>query len=169
MQALFRITARRTRVRKLLVSALLGCAVCSVPNTSFADEGGVSFWLPGLFGSLAATPLQPGMSLLTTYYHTSVWGGADVSRAREITIGNFPINFSGSANLNLNAKADLGLLNAIYVFPTSVLGGQAAIGLMGIFGRTTASVAGTLTGAIQGPAGTLIPFARSDTFGDGVT
>src|SRR3954463_3552558 len=28
-------------------------------TASFADEGGVSFWLPGLFGSLAATPLQP--------------------------------------------------------------------------------------------------------------
>src|SRR3954468_17330064 len=107
MQLRCRIPARSTSdLRSLLSSGLLGCVVACAPNTSFADEGGVSFWLPGLFGSLAATPLQPGMSFLSTYYHTSVSGGADVARAREITIGNFPINFSGSANLNLNAKAD---------------------------------------------------------------
>jgi hypothetical protein len=31
-------------------------AVISFSATSFADENGVSFWLPGLFGSLAAVP-----------------------------------------------------------------------------------------------------------------
>src|SRR4051794_23352309 len=112
------------QMRNLLVFTILASAAACAPSSSFADEGGVSFWLPGLFGSLAATPLQPGMSLLTTYYHTSVSAGADVGRAREITIGNFPINFSGNANLSLKARADLGLLNATYVFSTSILGGQ---------------------------------------------
>ena len=28
-----------------------------------ADEGGVSFWLPGQFGSFAAVPSEPGFSL----------------------------------------------------------------------------------------------------------
>ena len=32
-----------------------------------ADEGGVSFWLPGQFGSLAAVPTEPGWSLGTVY------------------------------------------------------------------------------------------------------
>jgi hypothetical protein len=32
-----------------------------------ADEGGVSFWLPGLFGSLAAVPVTPGWSLASIY------------------------------------------------------------------------------------------------------
>jgi hypothetical protein len=38
-------------------------------NQASADEGGVSFWIPGLFGSLAATPQQPGWSLANIYYH----------------------------------------------------------------------------------------------------
>ena len=29
----------------------------------FADEGGVSFWLPGLFGSFAAAPGTPGWAV----------------------------------------------------------------------------------------------------------
>ena len=51
------------------------------PSIAAADEGGVSFWLPGLFGSLAAVPQQPGWSLTSVYYHTSVSAGADVARA----------------------------------------------------------------------------------------
>jgi hypothetical protein len=35
----------------------------SLPAISFADENGISFWLPGLFGSLAAVPQQPGWAL----------------------------------------------------------------------------------------------------------
>ena len=49
----------------------------------------MSFWLPGFFGSLAATPLQPGFSLTSIYCHTSVEAGAEVARAREIRIGGF--------------------------------------------------------------------------------
>ena len=109
-----------------------GAVLCAcMPTAASADEGGVSFWLPGLFGSLAATPLQPGLTFSSTYYHTSVTAGGDVSRAREITVGKFPINFSGSANLQLDSAADLGIFNAIYTLPTPVLGGQAAVGLMG--------------------------------------
>ena len=34
---------------------------CSgAPQASLADEGGVSFWLPGTFGSLAAVPDPDG-------------------------------------------------------------------------------------------------------------
>ena len=47
---------------------LLGAAALALANLSAisevrADEGGVSFWLPGIYGSLAATPQQPGWSL----------------------------------------------------------------------------------------------------------
>lgn len=43
----------------LAVSAALAIAVAiSIPATTHADENGVSFWLPGLFGSLAAVPQQ---------------------------------------------------------------------------------------------------------------
>ena len=34
-------------------------AVLFVPGVVKADEGGVSFWVPGFFGSLAAAPQQP--------------------------------------------------------------------------------------------------------------
>ena len=61
-------------------------AVMAVPISAMADEGGVSFWLPGLFGSLAAAPQQPGWSLTSVYYHTSVSAGAEVARAREFEI-----------------------------------------------------------------------------------
>ena len=65
-------------------------AVASAPKVALADEGGVSFWLPGFFGSLAASPLQPGWSLTSIYYHTSVSAGADVARAREFETGRIP-------------------------------------------------------------------------------
>ena len=43
-------------------------------------------------------------SLASIYYHTSVSAGGDVSRAREITIGQFPVNLSATLNLNLHAS-----------------------------------------------------------------
>jgi len=52
-----------------------------------ADQVGESFWTPGSFGSLAATPSQPGFSLTSAYYHTSTTAGSEVARARLIRIG----------------------------------------------------------------------------------
>jgi hypothetical protein len=54
-----------------------------------ADEGGVSFWLPGQFGSLAAVPVAPGWSLggsLLSHDGTSVGrcGGGKRDRDRQI-------------------------------------------------------------------------------------
>ena len=133
-------------------------------GAALADEGGVSFWLPGLFGSLAAAPQQPGFSLAATYYHTSVSADAEVARAREITIGRFTptlgVNLSGS----LNAKADLALVNGSYVFASPVLGGQASVGLMAIGGRSSASLDATLT-AVLGPFALI----RSDSIGNSVS
>ena len=69
--------------------AVLG-ALISVPSVAAADEGGVSFWIPGFFGSLAAAPQQLGWSLTTIYYHTSVSAAGDVRIARERELGTFP-------------------------------------------------------------------------------
>jgi hypothetical protein len=69
----------------LAISASIGTSTIAA-----ADEDGVSFWIPGFFGSLAAVPQQPGLSVATVYYHDSVSAGANVGRAREITIGNIP-------------------------------------------------------------------------------
>jgi hypothetical protein len=160
----------RNPSRSGIGSAIIGSAVAFACLTSpaKADEGGVSFWLPGLFGSLAAAPQQPGWSLSTIYYHTTVSAGADVARAREITIGKIPVNLSANLSANLDARADLAIVNPTYVFATPFLGGQAAVGLMGIYGRMSTSLAGTLSGALATPFGT-VPFLRSDNISDSVT
>ena len=99
-------------MQRYCVKAALGLAIvvsgcAGAPTISAADEGGVSFWLPGLFGSLAAVPQQPGWSILTIYWHDSVSAGADVGRAREFTIGNIPVSASANLSARLNSNIDL--------------------------------------------------------------
>ena len=124
--------------------------LASLPGVAHADESGISFWVPGFFGSLAATPQQPGWSLATIYYHTSVSAGADVARAREFTLGRVPANLTVNANLNLslNATGNLGFVIPSYVFATPVLGGQASVSMIAAYGVVGTSLAGT---AIRGP------------------
>lgn len=54
------------------VIAVFGLAVSIGLFPANADEGGVSFWLPGQYGSFAAVPGEPGWSIGTVYYYTSV-------------------------------------------------------------------------------------------------
>src|SRR5882762_11370355 len=101
----------------------MGCAATAAalllyPEISRADESGVSFWVPGLFGSLAATPQQPGWTLATIYYHTSVSAGADVAFARQVGPGGIKVPFTGNLNARLDADADLGFVIPGYVFAT---------------------------------------------------
>jgi hypothetical protein len=131
------------------IAALAVLSLLSTITVADADEGGVSFWLPGQFGSLAATPAQPGWSAATVYYHTTSNAGAGQTFVR-----------GGSVQAGLDARADLGFFNGTYVFATPVFGAQAAVGLTGAFGRIDASVAATLTG----PLGNSISGARSDSF-----
>lgn len=149
-------------LRSIVVFALM------FPQVSSADEGGVSFWVPGLFGSLAAAPQQPGWALTTIYYHTSVKAGGDVAFARQVSRGQITANFSGNLNANLKADADLGFVIPSYVFGTPFLGGQAAVGLLVPVGRNKAAVDTTLTGAV-GPIGFTVSGERTDSvsgFGD---
>jgi hypothetical protein len=45
---------------RLIVGVLFAVAAgTAATSVAKADEGGVSFWIPGFFGSLAAAPLQP--------------------------------------------------------------------------------------------------------------
>jgi hypothetical protein len=56
-------TLERTRRSGWIPIALFAAlSVSALPQSATADEGGVSFWVPGFFGSLAATPQQPGWS-----------------------------------------------------------------------------------------------------------
>jgi hypothetical protein len=160
----------RERHYRSFTASLLGAtlALAFVPQASLADEGGVSFWIPGFFGSLAATPQQPGFSLATIYYHTTVSAGADVAAARQVSRGNITANLTANLVGNLKADADLGIAIPTYVFAQPVLGGQASMSLLVPFGRNTTSVDATLTGA-AGPLGFSASGGRSDTttgFGD---
>jgi hypothetical protein len=145
------------------VAIFLGTSIAS-PSVGVADEGGVSFWLPGMFGSLAAAPGQPGFSFADVYYHTSVSAGSEVAAAREITIGRFSPTLSASLSGNVNASADLSIAIPSYVFATPFLGAQLAVSMATIYGRSNTALAATVSGSL-GP----IPFTRSDTFNDSVT
>src|SRR6201982_1281488 len=83
------ISAHR-RGRCLSASTFLSAMVVFC-QCALADESGVSFWVPGFFGSLAATPQQPGWSLANIYYHPFVKAGADVAFARQVTRGNITV------------------------------------------------------------------------------
>jgi hypothetical protein len=140
-------------IRKSPVKALVAIAIAlgiagNAPRTAKADEGGVSFWLPGIYGSLAATPQQPGWSLPLIYYHTTVSQSGSIAAAKEVRV--FGLSKTLSVNLDLNLKADgnIGLLIPTYVFPTPVLGGQLALGMMVVTGRNSASLDGTLTASL---------------------
>ncbi|WP_315750019.1 MULTISPECIES: transporter [unclassified Bradyrhizobium] len=150
------------------LGAIAFATIASAPTIVSADESGISFWIPGTFGSLAATPQQPGWSAASIYYHTSVSAGRDVARAREIQIGRIPANLTATLNANVNANVDLGLLNATYVFATPVLGGQASASLIGIYGANTTSLNGLVTGSLSTPGGS-IPFSRFDSVSDSIT
>src|SRR5262249_12249348 len=124
--------------------------------------------IPGLFGSLAAVPQQEGWSFMSIYYHTTVSAGADVALAREFQVGRVPLNLQASFQGNLNATGDLGLFVPSYVFGTPVLGGQLAASVMAVYGRTSTTIDGTLSGLLTTPLGS-IPFSRTDSISDSAT
>ena len=150
-----------------LVAAGLVASVIGMPRTALADEGGVSFWIPGFFGSLAAAPQQPGWSVATIYYHTSVSAGGDVVFSRQVTRGRLTANFTGNLAADLDANADLAMVIPSYTFARKLFGGQLSVSLLGLAGHSEASVDATLTGL--GPFGLSISRGRSDAvtgFGD---
>jgi hypothetical protein len=144
--------------------ALTLAVVFSFPAISRADEGGVSFWLPGQYGSLAAVPSQPGWALAIVNYYASVNAGGSVAAAREVTIGKLNPTVNVNLNVNLNANAELVLINPSYVFATPVFGGQFALGMAGIVGGTNTGLNGTLTASL-GP----LTVTRQGSISDSIT
>jgi hypothetical protein len=117
-----------------------------------ADEGGVGSWLPGTFGSLAATPLQPGWALGLIYYHADSTGGGDVAAERALHFPNRTVNLTASLDANLRAMLDVGIFAPSYVFKTPVFGGQFAINVLALYGNVQARIDANVTGAL-GPIG----------------
>src|SRR5215813_4996044 len=162
----------RIRSRAAVRVAFAGLAaglMAMASQTSLADEGGLSFWVPGFFGSLAATPQQPGFSFATILYHAPPVGGGAVAFARQVTRGHIAVNFTGNLNIDLAARADLVLAVPSYTFATPVLGGQANIALAVPYGRTKGQVDGTLTGnlGLGGPGFTIGGFSSDSVTGFG--
>ena len=130
----------------LVAAVLLALAtLIATAKISRADENGISFWIPGFFGSLAATPQQPGWSLATINYFTDVSGSGNVAVARQISIGQFNPTINVSVNANVHANVDLQMFIPTYVFATPFLGGQASGSLLGMFGGNNTSLNATFT------------------------
>ncbi|WP_216856418.1 transporter [Acidisphaera sp. S103] len=128
--------------------AVAAALICPAPSS--ADEGGISFWLPGLNGSLAAVPGVPGPSFTALYYYTSLSAG-----------GGKTFELGGKIVGGLGGQANLAAFGPTYTFATPVIGAQLSVSLLGIAGASTASVDATLTG----PFGRSISGSRSDEIG----
>lgn len=138
------------------VRAILVLTTLFATNATFAiaDEGGVSFWLPGMYSSYSATPSTPGWSWAALYYHSTVNAGAN---------SQFPRG--GRVDVGLDAKADLVVLGPTYTFHEPIIGGQLSLSLMAMGGRSQ----GTVDAMISGPHGGTISGSRTESltaFGD---
>jgi len=118
----------------LLVALLFGAQVAT------ADEGGVGFWLPGNFGSLAALPSDPGWSIPLIYYY---------GKATESASATFPRG--GRITAGVDARSDFLFVSPTYTFAEPVAGGQASLGVAAALGRVKVGVDATLTGPGGGP------------------
>jgi hypothetical protein len=130
-------TFEASRVWLCAAAGLFGLTTAFTPCAALADEGGLSFWLPGQFGSLAATPGTPGLSWAMVYIHPSVSaaGGAGFPRGGRIDLG-------------LEGRGDLVAFGPTYIFATPFLGAQVSASLLGIAGRNEGSVTASLTGPL---------------------
>src|SRR5260221_3398611 len=156
----------KSRLRWIgLVAA--SAALAFSPDVSRADESGISFWVPGLYGSLAATPTTPGWSVATIYYHTSVNASGAAAASREFQVGRFSPTVNINLNLSLSGQADLQFIAPTYTFAEPVLGGQLSATLAGVWGRNAASLAGTLTTAVGPLVSTRMGFLEDALVSDG--
>ncbi len=138
----------RTARRVATLAMAITVATATIAKVAMADQGGVSFWLPGLFGSLASAPGEPGWSYAGIYIHSSVKAG-----------GNQQFAQGGEIRAGIDGDVDLVAFGPSYIFEEPVLGGQAALSLQWILGHAKGSVEATLTG----PNGNEISGERTDT------
>ena len=131
----------------------LGVCALAVFLTLFAqcaraDESGVSFWIPGQFGSLAAVPTTPGRSLGTVYYHTSVAASGLIRRRQ----GNSDRPLCADRQCQPEREPQFASRSRILRRRPTPLPRQCwaanSARVTGIFGRVETSIAGTLTTAV---------------------
>ena len=107
----------------------LAVAIAAWPGMEAgADEGGVSFWLPGQIHSFAAVAPDPGWSLPMVYYN---YGG---SVGREVTLPRGHLLSAG-----LNAALDGVFIVPTYTADTTVLGARPSFSMAFMPAYTTTS------------------------------
>jgi hypothetical protein len=161
-----RLPARASLCSRGLTTGGVATALALACQVASGDEVGESFWTPGSFASLAATPSQPGFSLTSTYYHTSTSAGSDVARARLIRIGRLSdVSDTGVTAVSISPE-DLVTLTPSYTFATPVLGAQATIAATATYGRKRTTNDLMITGALTSGA---VTESRFETISDTIT
>ena len=158
IESFWRSFVRLKFAARIAAVPIAGSIVVATATSSLADEGGVSFWVPGFFGSLAAAPQVPGFSFANVLYYSQVSAGGNVAFAKQVPLGNINVNFNGNFNANVHGSAEpLYLAVPGYTFATPVLGGQANISVAIPYGRIQSSVDATLMGnlGLGGPGFTI--------------
>jgi hypothetical protein len=137
----------RSSFRKSACAALAAALPALVlgPRAS-ADENGVSFWLPGIYGTLAAVPTPAGFSFTTFNYYDTV------STQRTIDLGGGERVLTG-----VNADANLQYVFPSYAFNTPL--GSLSVGMFAFAGSNTTSA----YEAFVGPVGPSLTAGRSAT------
>jgi hypothetical protein len=139
---------------KVPAALALAIVLGVLAGQTLADEGGVSFWLPGQYGSLVAVPPTPGWAFAMIYFHpfSQAGAGQDIPRGGRIDLG-------------VEGSGDLLVLGPSYTFKKPLLGGTPTLSLFVDGGRTVGSVSGSLTG----PNGEMVSGSHSENltaFGD---
>src|SRR2546423_13487742 len=84
-------TCAKAAALSLQASVPLAFALASLVGvaTARADEGGVSFWLPGQYGSFAAVAPTPGFALpfVSYYYQGSAGASTPLQRGGTLDFG----------------------------------------------------------------------------------
>lgn len=120
--------------------ALAGFAGCAAR----ADESGVSFWLPGQYGSFAAVAPSPGFSLpMVTYYYSGRAGANQI------------LSLGSGLDLGVRGSLSEQFLTPSYAPDTTFLGGKPNFSLSIELAYATAGSAAQLEPAGPGVSGSL--------------
>jgi len=134
--------------RRIALASVIASAGLIATPIAFADEGGVSFWMPGQYASFVAAPGDPGWSLGVVYYHAT----SDAGGERRFPRG-------GRIAAGLDVRADLFLLAPTYALSSAVAGGQLAFSFAGYVGRADVET----TATFQGPRGNTFETGLRDS------
>jgi hypothetical protein len=101
------------KISALTIKLLVLSSLMLTNTSSYADENGSGFWLPGQYASGSALPPSPGFALTTLYYNYK--GTSNTT--------------SNGVNTKISVTAQDILLQPSYAFETKILGATSSIGV----------------------------------------